>query len=261
MNSYVKTQIDNIRNALFEGRFADASTTVEDMRQHDPQLNDLAKSFENNHFGLFSFRSFSTDLKYLHEERLARQKLVLTWMSLPHQLDLFGVAIEPEDLCVDLARCIKFDEMTAENQSDLVHLIGYWLSHQKIQEAKYMMEQTGISLHEKVSNMLLVYKNQNVRGAISVRNVVDVPLYTVLTFNYTHQLFDFIRSEGISLAQIASTFAHIDTIENTYPHASEILQGYKNTQLLALKSHVEHLNITQALENDKIERPTARKKM
>lgn len=262
MTSQVKTQIDNVRRALFDGRFADACETVEAMRQQDPQLNDLAGSFNHNHFGLFSFSSLSTDRKYISGEILARQKLVLSWMSLPHQLNLFGLAIEPEDVCVDLLRSLKFNELTRENRNNLVHVIGYWLAHQKTAEAKYVMEQTGVSLHEKISNMLLVYKKGNIRGACSVNNIDNVPLYTVLAFNYTNELFEFVRAQGITLAQIASTFACVDASENESPHLSEILTTYKKTQFLSLKSHVEYFNITHALENsDRIEPPTVRKKM
>lgn len=261
MNVLLKTQIADIRKALFEGRFADASKTVETMRHQDPQLNELARSFEHNHFGLFSFQSFSTDRKYLSSERLTRQKLVLSWMSLPDQLDLFGLAIGPEDLSVELVECIKFNQrpQTTKNRNDLIHLIGYWLAHQKIQEAKYVMEQTGISLHEKVNNIFLAYKNKNVRGGFSIQNIENVPLYTVLAFNYTPALFEFVHAEGVSLSQVASTFMYVDASENEY--FPEILQNYKTTQFVALKSYIEHFNITQALENDEIHSPTVRKKM
>lgn len=260
MISQTKTQIEHIRNALFEGRFADASKRVDVMRQQDPDLNELGKSFVSNSFGLFSFSSLSTDQNYISQERLARQKLVLSWMSLPYQLDLFGLAIEPEDVCVDLLQGVKLNQITPASRNNLVHLIGYWLAHQKIEEAKYVMEQTGISLHEKVKNMLLVYKKKNMRGAFSLEHVENVPLYTVVAFNYTPQLFEFVRAEEVTLEQIASTFACVDS--SKIPGVSDVLEIYKRTQFLALRSHVEYLNITQALEKvGTIQAPTAVKKM
>lgn len=247
MTSHTKTRIDHIRAALFDGRFTDASTMVDAMRQHDPNLDELGKSFTYNNFGLFSFSSWSTDQNYLSEQRLLRQKLVLSWISLPHQLDLFGLAIEAEDVSVDLLQEIKFNQITPASRNALVHLIGYWMAHQKTQESKYVMEHTGIALHEKVKNILLVYKTKNIRGALSLENTGNVPLYTVLAFNYTPQLFDFVRAEGITVDQISSTFACVDASESR--HVSDVLTTYKNTQFLTLKSHVEHLNITQSLEN------------
>lgn len=253
-----KTQIDNIRSALFDGRFADASKIVEDMRQQDPQLNDLGESLINNPFGLFSFSSFSTDCAYVSEQLLIRRKLVLSWLCLPQQLNLFGLAIEPENVCVDLLRSLKFNELTSKSRNDLVHVVGFLLSHQKIQEAKYVMEQIDISLHDKVNNILLVYKNKNTRGALGL-NIDNMPLYTAVAFNYTNDLLEFIRSQGVTLEQISSTFATVDESKSSN---SDVLQRYKDTQFVALKSYVEHCVITQSLDGLKGNSPTvARKKI
>lgn len=247
MTTFIAPQISDIRQALFDGRLTDAAQMVDAMRVVDPDLVELSENCIHDQFNLFSFRCLSTSREYFQQQLQDRHMLVLSWLKLSDQLKLFNLAIEQQDIDVKIVDCIKFDQLDPITYKTLSNTIGYWLAHQKIDVVKHAMNVSGISMKDPCSYPVMVYGREYSRGSCSIMEIEDVPLYWNMGFNYTPQLFEFVRSEGITMAEIAAMLPHIQNSEN--PHLPEEMHTYKTTRFEELKSKVEHFNIFHELNS------------
>ena len=246
MTTSLSPQIADIRQALFDGRLTEAAQMVDMMRTVDPDLIQLSENCIHNQFNLFSFQCLSTSREYIHEQLQARHILVLSWLKVSDQLKLFNLAIEQRDVDVKIVDCIKFDQLSAITHKTLTNVIGYWLAHQKIDVVKHAMNVSGVSIKDHCSYPVMVYAHDNSRGSCTIE-IEDVPLYWNMGFNYTPELFDFVRSEGVTMEEISAMLPYIQASENR--NLAQEMYTYKTTRFEEFKSKVERINIANELHS------------
>lgn len=245
MTNTIDQQIADIRQALFEGRLTDASQTVDHLRTSDPHLNALGADFANKPFNVFGFQCWSTSPEYVLQQLRERHMLVLSWLKLSDQLNLFNVAIEHRDVNADTIACIKLEQLDNATRKTWTNLVGYWLSHQKFEVVERAMDLSGVSIKDICNHPLMMYGGQYSQGSVAMVDVKNVPMYWSLGFNYTPQMWDFVCSHGVTVNEIATMLPHVQASKN--PYAIEELKNYKATRFEELKSKVERINISAAL--------------
>lgn len=237
-------QISEVRRMLFEGDLLEANRIVENMRATDPLLKELIADFHNNMFGIFVFHSHHADKSIVEKELLKRYTTVLKWFSLREQIPFFHLSIEARDICPEILQHIKWEQLDKTIRPTVNNIVGSWLAHQKCDEVAWVLDNTDIDLYDTMNNPMMVYKNNNSRGAFAI-TAPSVPIYANLAFNYTPELFEFVRARGVSLDDISRLLPLVDQSRN--PYNPEIFETYKANQFEQLRSTVERLKIHEAL--------------
>lgn len=264
MTTSIDQHIPDIRRALFDGDFAHASKVVDGLRICDPHLEQLAKSFLKNDFGLFSFQSFVMDREYNKQERLKRQKLVLSWFDLPEQIKIMQRTMtDLEDVCDEIIDCMKLQQLNTTTCSRLTTLLSEWLGYQKISEVKKVMQISGIAITDVCDNSLFVFSRTESRGAVRVtRGVHKFPMYAVVAFNYTPELLDFVVSQGATLQDVSQMCTVVENMPiNFGGYLNTLWEEYKATSFQELQSRIEHFNISSVVNTDGCTSASKSKKM
>ena len=187
-----------------------------------PRLQrDLTQRILNTHY-FFSFQSYSTNSKFIENERLRRELSILSNLKPENQLLLFNVTcIEDMDSRhFSVMRLNKKEKESLIKNNKIVSIITKLLNEEKFDEIKKINKLLGWNTLEQKSELIsFYYKERSGRGSLHFK--INEPYFDPtfdIVFNFTEEKKNFIESTGIKIPTIEEAeklyYLMITTLKN-----------------------------------------------
>ncbi len=183
----------------------------------------------------FSFRTDSTSIKKIDQERIIRETAVLKNLRLENQLLLFS----PASIDKVLSDHFNVMKLTPKNKNHLkssgkvVFIITSLLNEEKFVEIEKINKLLGWqTLEQKTDGVIFSYKEKSSHGAfyVKIQEKLFSPKYDVV-FSFTKEKKDFIISQSVDLP----------TTEHAKKMHGLMVEGIKNDNMLKNRSNLEYV--------------------
>lgn len=184
----------------------------------------------------FSFQSFSTNLRFINQERVKRESSILKNLKIENQLLLFSPACI-EDFSYEHLGAMKLNKKNKEilcNSNRFSGVVTKLFNKEEFDEINKIDEILELSVLEiKTKGLTFHYKEKNSHGAfyIELENKIFSPKHNIV-FAYTKEKEDFLKHKNIILPDN-------EDVDYLYKEIKESLKENK---------HLSHLNCIEKVD-------------
>jgi len=185
----------------------------------------------------FSFQSFSTNIRFINQERIKRESAILKNLKIENQLLLLSPACI-EDFSFEHLGAMKLNKKNKEillNSNRFSGVITKLFNKEDFEEINKIDEILGLSVLEmKTKGLTFNYKEKNSHGAfyIELETAIFSPKHNII-FAHTKEKEDFLKNKGVNLP-------NNEEVDNLYKEIKESLKKNK---------HLSHLNYIEKVED------------
>ena len=239
-----------IKSDLFEGNLQGVQESAQLYRAANPQDDNLSELFEHlmrDHFRLFSFQSFSTNIVQINHERLRRECVFLSLFDVQRQLFLLGWNID--DIQAEHLKMMSFPgALSPKAQEHLDVVLNKLLFEEKFDLLDQLAQKTPIPMDGGMDEIYMRYKSPSVRGATLVNLNASYPWYASFHFSATPAKLEHLLSMGIDAEKLQNTFDILDVLETNKPHYFPKEISIADMRLQS-QSLLDELALTAAIKN------------
>ena len=238
-----------IKSDLFEGNVQGVQESAQLYRAANPQDGNLAELFDHlmrDHFGLFSFQSFSTNITQINQERLRRECALLSLFDVQKQLFLLGWVVD--DIQMEHLDIMSFQSnLSGKSQQYLEAVLNKLLFEERFDLLDQLAQKTTIPMEGALDEIYMRYKTPGVRGSTLIHLDAPYPWYASFHFSPTSAKRDQLLSMGIGAHQLQHTFEILNALESNKPTYFPAEVSISDMRLQS-QSLLDELALTQSLE-------------